>query len=243
MPQDFGTDLVIDGASDSGPFRIDCPRCFVRRRTEGDTSPGGWSLISPVNGPALVQYGPPRPAARATVLLNNFDYRCGDAVTQGGGFTRIGTPLSVDVGDRFVTFRHRHLREEILPLVKAGILHAASLTEFSVNVAPGESDDQALAFSTDVAGLCTFASGAGVSVPMLDLLDGDGAIARRVIPQPVTSRFRRNDIVDDFHLSEFFRVAFDGYVKMKQVHPLGADWPAIAGPSRTPLIWSRSSHL
>jgi hypothetical protein len=216
--QDFGTDLVIDGAIDSGPFHMECARCYVHRQTEGAAGPGGWSLISPVNSPARVQYGPARAAATATVLLNNFDYRCGDAITKDRGCT-IGTALSVDVGDRSVMFRHHRLRKEILPLVKAGILHEASLTEFTVDVAPFESDDQVLAFSADVAGLCTFASGAGVGVPMVDLLDGDGAIARRVIPQPVTSRFRRNDIVDDMHVPELFRVAFDEYVNMKQAHP------------------------
>jgi hypothetical protein len=86
-------------------------------------------------------------------------------------------------------------------------------------VAQRVSDEQVLAFTTDVAGLCTFASGVGVGVPMLDLLDGDGAVARRVIPQPVTSRFRRNDIVDDIHIPEFFGVAFGEYVNMKQAHP------------------------
>jgi hypothetical protein len=54
---------------------------------------------------------------------------------------------------------------------------------------------------------------------MLDLLDRDGTIARRVIPQPVTSRFRRNDVVDDWHLTEFFRVTYDEYVAMKKAHP------------------------
>ena len=192
---------------------------YVHRQTESDPGPGGWSLISPINGPVRVQYGVPRSAARAIVLLSNFDYRCGDAVTQNEGFTRIGTSLSVDVGHRRGTLRHHYLREEILPLVEAGIPQAASLAEFSVDLVPGESDEEVLTFSTNVASLCTFAAGASVSVPMLDLLDGDGAVARRLIPQSVTSRFRRSDVVDDFHLPEFFGVAFDEYVKMKQLHP------------------------
>ena len=217
--QDFGTDLVIDGASDSGLFHMECARCYVHRQIEGAPGPGGWSLISPINGPARVHYGHTRPTATATVLLNNFDYRCGDAVSNDGGFTRIGTPLTVDLDERCVTFRHHRLRKEILPLVKAGILHTASLTEFSVDVARDVSDEQVLAFSTDVAALCTFASGAGVSVAMLDLLDGNGAVARRVIPQPVTSRFRKNNIVDDMHIPEFFGVAFGEYANMKQAHP------------------------
>jgi hypothetical protein len=54
---------------------------------------------------------------------------------------------------------------------------------------------------------------------MVDLFDGDGAVARRVVPQRVTSRFRRNDVVDDMHVPEFFRLAFGEYVNMKQAHP------------------------
>jgi hypothetical protein len=217
--QDFGTDLVIDGTGKSGPFRIECPRCYVYRQIEHVHGHGGWCLISPVNSPARVQYGLPRSAARATVLLNNFDYTYGDSVTSDQGLTRIGAPLTVDIGGRRVTFRHHHLREEILPLVKAEILHAASLTEFSVDVTSSESDDEVMSFCADVASLCTFVSGAGVSVAMLDLLDRDAAIARRVIPQPVISRFRRSGIVDDTDIAEFFHLAFDEYVTMKRIHP------------------------
>jgi hypothetical protein len=159
------------------------------------------------------------------VLLNNFDYRHGDALTNARGFTRIGTPMDVDVGDRRITFRHHPLHNQILPLVKAGILHAASLTQFTVDVRPGESEDETLAFGADVAALCMFASGVGVGVAMVDLLDRDSTVTRRVIPQPVTSRFRRSDIVEDGHLPDFFRVAFDQYVAMKQAH---SSWQRLA---------------
>jgi hypothetical protein len=217
---DFATDLVIDGTCDDGPFHIECPRCYVHRQIEdGPGQSGGWILIRPINSPARVQYGDPRGSTTAVLLLNNFDYQHGDALTNAGGFTRIGTPLNVDVGQRRVTFRHHPLHKQILPLAKAGILHAASLTEFTVDVRPGESEDETLAFGADVAALCTFASGVGVGVAMLDLLDRDGTIARRVIPQPVTSRFRTTDVVDDWHLSGFFRVAYDEYVAMKKAHP------------------------
>jgi hypothetical protein len=166
-----------------------------------------------------VEYGQARPAAGAVVLLNNFDYHNGDAVTNNSGFTRIGAPLVVEVGGRRITFRHRLLHDETLTLVKAGILHAASLTEFAVDMRLGESDDEMLTFGADVAALCTFASGVGVCVAVLELLDHDGTASRRVIPQPVTSRFRRNTIIEDWHLADFFRSVFDQYVAMKQIHP------------------------
>jgi hypothetical protein len=218
--QDFGTDLVIEGTCEQGPFRVECPRCYVYGQIEDAPGQGGgWMLVRPINAPARIQYGSPRPATTAVVLLNNFDYRHGDAVTNAGGFTRIGTPLNIAVGDRRITFRHHPLHEQILPLVNAGILHAASLAEFTVEVRPGESEDEALAFGADVAALCTFASGVGVGVAMLDLRDQDGTVTRRVIPQPVTSRFRRSNVVEDWHLSAFFRTTYDEYVVMRKAHP------------------------
>ena len=70
-------------------------------------------------------------------------------------------------------YRHHPLHNEILPLVTAGILQAASLTEFTVDVRQGESEDHLLTFGADVAALCTFASAVGVSVAMIELLVGD----------------------------------------------------------------------
>lgn len=223
--QDFGRDLVVEGTGDHGSFRIECPHVYVRRPTPSG-SKRGCSLVSPVNGPARIQYGAQRPIARATALLNNFDYTCGDAVsTDTGGFTRIGTPLGLSAGDRHVTVRQRPDRAQLLPLVQAGILRSASLVEIAFEAGPKESDDALLGFSADVAALCAFAAGAAVSVAMLDLLDAEGALVRRLVPQPVTSRFRENDIVEDFLLPRLFSEAFGEYIRMKQAH---APWLKLA---------------
>jgi hypothetical protein len=221
---DFGRDLVIEGTVDHGSFRVECPHVYVRRPTPS-CSNRGCSLVSPVNGPACIQYGAQRPVARATALLNNFDYTCGDAVSTDGGFTRIGTPLGLNAGDRHVTVRHRPDRAQLLPLVQAGILRSASLVEMAFETGPNESDDALLDFSVDVAALCTFAAGAAVSVAMLSLLDAKGALVRRVVPQPVVSRFRENDIVQDFLLPRLFSEAFGKYIRMKQAH---APWLKLA---------------
>ena len=66
--QDFGTNLVIEGTIDSGPFRIECPQCYVRRQIESGATSGGWTLISPVNSPARAEYGAARLVAAATFL-------------------------------------------------------------------------------------------------------------------------------------------------------------------------------
>lgn len=225
--QDFGTDLIIEGHhAEHGPFRIVCPTCYVRHQAKSESGPGGWSLISPVNGPAHIEYAEERPAISATVLLNNFDYRCGDGVDmENGGFTRIGTPFSVNLGTRRVTFRHRSDYEMVQPLVRAEVLSNASLTECCFDVAAGESDDDLLQVAADIAGLCTMAAGAGIGVAMLTLLDADGVPVRRLIPQPIESRYRRNGVIDDFHLPAFFAAVFGEYVAMKQAH---APWRKLA---------------
>ena len=222
--QDFGRDLVIEGAAESGAFRIECAQVYVRKPSRSGEG-SSWSLISPVNGPARIRYGDDRPVGRAVALLNNFDFSCGDSVTRDGGWTTIDTPLSVDAGGRTITLRQRADRPHLLPLVKAGLLHSTSLVEIAFDMRDGKSDDELLAFSADVAALCTFAAGTGVSVAMLDLLDGNGAAVRRVVPQPVTARYRDREIVDDFHLRRLFSEAFAEYRGMKQAH---APWVRLA---------------
>lgn len=222
--QDFGRDLVIEDAAASGAFRIECAQIYVQKPSRSADG-NSWSLISPVNGPARIRYGNDRLVRRAVALLNNFDLSCGDPVTSDGGWTTIDTPLSVDAGGRTITFRQRADRSQLLPLVKAGLLNSTSLVEIAFDMRDGESDDDLLAFSADVAALCTFAAGTGVSVAMLDLLDGDGAAVRRVVPQPVTARYRDREIVADFHLRRLFSEAFAEYRRMKQAH---APWARLA---------------
>lgn len=223
--QDFGANLVIDGTTETGPFHLECAQVYVRKasRFEDDST---WSLISPVNGPVRIAYGTRgAPIRRVVALLNNFDFSCGDAVGEGGGWTRINTPLSVDGDGRHITFRQRAERLQLLALVGAGLLHSASIAEMSFDAHEGESDDAQLAFAADVSALCTFAAGTGVSVAMLALMDEDGGLAQRIIPQPVTARYRERVVVPDFYLPQLFPGAFAEYRRMKQAH---APWGKLA---------------
>lgn len=222
--QDFGGDLVIDGTVESGPFRLECARIYVSKASRFEDG-SAWSLISPVNGPVRMTYGTRGAALRVLALLNNFDFSCGDAVSEGAGRTRINTSLSVDGGGRDVTFRQRADRPQLLPLVSAGLLHSTSLVEIAFDAHDGESDDALLAFAADVGALCTFAAGTGVSVAMLDLMDQEGALAGRIIPQPVTARYRDREVVPDFLLPQLFPNAFAEYRRMKQAH---APWGKLA---------------
>jgi hypothetical protein len=223
--QDFGHDFVLDGTGEHGTFRIECPHVYVRRSLSSDSA-RECSLVSPVNGPARIQYGAPRPAGRVTAVLNNFDYTTGDAVsTAHGGFTRIDTPVGLKAGARQITVRHRSDRTHLRPLVHAGILRSASLVELGFDVDSSEPDDAVIAFCIDAGAILTFAAGTAVSVAMLDILDASGGLVRRVVPQPVTSRFRENGIVADFHLPRLFSETFDEYVGMKHAH---APWLKLA---------------
>jgi hypothetical protein len=217
--QNMGSDLVVAGECDSGAFRLECSTVFVYPRSGDVVAPDIGCLAAPINGPVRISYGRPRDVATATVVLENFDYECGDSNDFGGGFTRIGTPLSVIVAGRQLTFRHRPLHNDLLPLVKAGLLLSAAVTEFSTEPLPDESDEELLAFGRDVASLCTFAIGAGVNVALAEWNDAAGAAVRRVVPQPVAARFRRNEIIDDFSLPEFFESTSAEFIGMKKVHP------------------------
>jgi hypothetical protein len=231
--QDFGRNFVIEGAVEAGAFRIECAQVYVRkpsRSREGSSS----SLISPVNGPARIRYGDDRPLRHAVALLNNFDFRYGDAVTDNGGWTTIDTPLSVDADGRTITFRHRVDRPQLLPLVKAGLLQSTSLVEIAFDTSDGESDDDLLLFSTDVAALCTFAAGTGVSVAMLDLLDRDGDSVRRIVPQPVTARYRDRRLVADSNLRRLFSEALAEWRRMKLAHPPWARLPSYCASLEDP---------
>ncbi len=222
--QDFGADLVIDGTAETGPFRLECGHIYVRKASrfeDGST----WSLISPVNGPVRMTYGTKSSIRRVLALLNNFDFSCGGAVREGGGWTTINTPLSVDGDGRDVTFRQRADRPQLLTLVGAGLLHSTSIVEIAFDAHDGESDDVLLTFAADVAALCTVAAGTGVSVAMLDLTGEEGSLVRRIIPQPVTARYRDREVVPDFFLPQLFSNGFAEYRRMKQAH---APWGKLA---------------
>lgn len=215
--QDLGENLVIEGHVDDVPFVITCPRANVKHMGATARTEGGWSLISPMNAPARIDYHRGGPAIRAVALLNNFDYDTGDVVESDRGWTVIATPFAATVGGRVVTFSHTPMSAGLGPLAAAGVIRSASLVEcaFPVDAA---TDDDVLSFVTDVAGLCTIAADGTVGVAMLTLLDEAGHAVRRIVPQPVTGRYRRNGIVNDRWLSQFLASTYPAFVAMKQAH-------------------------
>jgi hypothetical protein len=211
---DFANDLVIEGTDPLGSFRIHVPQCHVQGDAGAFTR--GWSLAAPINQPVRVEYGPERPVHICKVLLNNFDYACGDAVVTDRGATRQGTRLQFEAGGRLAEFRWRPDHDELLALMHADILPSGSLTEVSFEPRDSETDDDLMQFAQDIAAICTFAVGASVGVAMLEMLDADGAAVRRVVTNPVGSRYCPREVVSDIHLPALFRETFHAYVSMRQ---------------------------
>src|SRR5690606_6591474 len=74
--------------------------------------------------------------------------------------------------------------------------------------------------ASNVAGLSSIALGVGVGVALVDLIDQDGAVVRRVLPQPVMVRYCTNHrLIDDACLPSFFCSTFAEFVDMKARHP------------------------
>lgn len=218
--QDFGADLLMVGDGPLGPFRLECQQVYVTPQTKRAKSGSASCLVAPINGPVLVTYGDDlRAPVAIRIALNNFNYMYGDPVHENGGFTRVGTPLVVSASGRRLTFAHTPRHLEVLSLLKAGVLSQAPITECGFSLNADEPDDEVVALGLDVASLCTFAAGGGVSGAMFDWLDETGGCVRRLVPQPVTSRFRRNDIIEDWRLPDFFDATFAEFRRMKARHP------------------------
>lgn len=210
ITNNFGEDLRIVGLHDGRPFTLASPVCYTRKPASK-----GWSLISPINGPVRIEYSEASPAKIARVLLNNFDYECGDASVSASGFTRMGTSMVVQLTDRKATFSRHADYDSVYPLVHSGLLRSASLTECSFDVL-AESDEDLLRLANDVASLLTIAHGGSVGVAMVELLDADGQPGRRIVTQPVRSRYRDDGIVRDFNLPRLFQESFEAHVTMRQ---------------------------
>lgn len=209
----FAAELHLTGNVGSTEFQLRAPICYTNKPSKGVD--GGWSLVSPINKPVRVSYGVERPIHTAKVLLNNFNYDMGDVVTHERGFTRQGTPLSVQLIDREALFARRPDFDDVFPLVRAGLLRSASLVECGFDVGT-ESDDEILELSNHIATLCTFGAGASIAVAMLEFRDVDGGVVRQLVTQPIRSRYQHSAVVPDWHVPKLFHDSFAEHVKMQQ---------------------------
>lgn len=241
LTNDMAADLQVTGCHDGRVFTLNAPVCYTRR--PGKDQDTGWSLVSPINQPVAINYADTGSATQVRVILNNFDYDCGDAVITSNAFTRVGTPFTVQLTDRKATFSRRSDYSSVYPLLRAGLFRTASLTDCRFDVLGG-TDDELLMLAHDISSLLTIARGASVGVAMLELLDEHGQAVRRIVVQPVASKFRDDALVEDFYLSRLFDESFAEHVKMRRSALPWGKLPSYCGsPDDMPYIEQKFAAL
>jgi hypothetical protein len=172
-----------------------------------------------VNHPATVCYGDPRPIARVSAVINNFDFENGNVATDAQNSTD-KTILRVQAAGRTVDFARRGDYEQVKTLLTIGALHSASLTEFSFAAWDGASDGELAAFAHNIAGLCSLVARQQARVPALSFIDGEGHPVKRLLGDVIESRFRRDYVLRFLHfedgLPKLFVQCFDEYAKLME---------------------------
>ena len=200
-----GSGLTISGDSADGPFELTCPLFHIkassplREKLE-------WAILSPANQPMTIDYKAQRPAAKVSAIINNFDFE--------------GVGLSVDASGRTVQFARCNQYERLRELANTDILRTPALTSFSFDVWAGASEQELMTFAQDVASLCAYAVGQHTGVTVLSLFDQDGQVIRRIIGNPVESRFKRGGILNNSRvpdgITKLFSQCFEEHVKMRR---------------------------
>lgn len=55
LNRSIGEGLTVIGNSMDGPFRLTCPRYYVKAASETEERPG-WAIATPINQPAIISY-------------------------------------------------------------------------------------------------------------------------------------------------------------------------------------------
>jgi hypothetical protein len=217
LSRNFGEGLTVTGDSLDGPFRLHCPRYYVKAASEIGERPG-WAIASPVNQPATISYGDPRPVAAVTAIINNFDFEYGNLPDSGSPGP--GESLRVQAAGRTVDFAWRIGRRQLRRLVDAGLLGTTSFVTFSFEAWPGASDAELSAFAHNVSSLCWYVVGQHTGIPILSFFDADGRVIRRTIFNAIESKVRSSCALQVLHaedgLPQLFRQCFDEHCQMQQ---------------------------
>ena len=217
LSRNFGEGLTVTGDSADGSFRLVCPRYYIRAvSTNGETP--GWAIASPVNQPAMVSYGDPRPIAAVTATINNIDFQDGNVSHEDQhGETEI---LRVVAAGKTVDFAWRSARLHLRRLVDVGLIPTTSLATFSFRAWPGASDAELVTFAHNVSTLCYYVFGQHTGVPILSFFDESGRVVRRILGDVIQSKFRDNCylpvIQADHGLPQLFRQCFEEHCRMQQ---------------------------
>jgi hypothetical protein len=219
LTRNFGKGLSVGGESSAGPFKLNCPMYYVNA-VSGPFEEPGWAIASPVNVPLTIFYGAPRPAARIVAVVNNFDFEDGNVQARGPRSSRREI-LRVTAAEASVDFVWRDDRTQVRRLLDAGILRTASLTTLSFEAWPEAREEDLIDFARDVASLCGIVTKQHTGLPIISLLDAEGAPIKRIVANPVESDFRRDSILQVLHfdrngLPQVFRQCFAEYVTLRK---------------------------
>jgi hypothetical protein len=173
LSRNFGEGLTVTGDSSDGPFCLTCPRYYIDTVSESGEQPG-WAIASPINQPATVTYGEPRPVATITAIINNFDFDFGN-VCHTGDHGRSDT-LRLEAAGSTVDFVWRRGRDQLRRLVDAGLASTASFVTFSFAAWAGASDAELTAFANNVSTLCCYVAGQHTGKPGADYILAEALI-------------------------------------------------------------------
>ncbi|HTU21404.1 MAG TPA: hypothetical protein VMG10_25425 [Gemmataceae bacterium] len=216
VSRNFGQGLAITGDCPDGAFHLECPQYYVRV-TSGAWEEPGWAVAAPINQLATVTYGAPRPVAKVTATINNFDFDYGNLAETGSKQSKV---LRVEASGRTVDFAWRNERVQLRRLVDARIISSTALVTFTFAAWLGASDCELTTFAYNVASLCSYVVRQHTGIPVLSFFDSDGRVVRRTLVQAIQSKIRPSCALPCLHsedgLPKLFRQCFDEHVKMQQ---------------------------
>ncbi len=217
LNRDFGHELTLEGESNEGKFRLHCPRFYVKKAEYSTDERQTWGIATPVNETATLSYGDARPIARVSAVINNFDFDQGNhpADAHSSDDRRI---LRVEADGHSIDFERRDDYEALRTLLDIGTIRSTALVTFSFDSWEGASEADLEAFAHDVKGLCTIVARQQTGLPVLSFLDTNGRPVKRLLGNPIESRYRRSYILDDMHrdssLPKLFRQCFSEFGKL-----------------------------
>ena len=246
LSRNFGEGLSVMGESPDGPFELHCPTYYVNA-VSGPFEEGGWAIGSPVNAPLTITYGPLRPPARIVAVVNNFDFEDGNIQKEDSRSSRRDI-LRVTASGRPVDFVWRDDRVQVRRLLDAGVLRTASLTTLSFEAWPHAREEELIDFAVDVASLCGIVAKQHTGLPVISLLDSDGAPIKRVVGNPVESSFRSGSILPVLHLDQnglpqIFRQCFAEHVKLRKLPLWNRISPYLSGIEDSPYLEGKIAAL
>jgi hypothetical protein len=124
----------------------------------------------------------------------------------------------VEAAGHAVDFVKRPECDQAKMLATLGVLHSASLTEFSFDAWEGASEDDLVTFTHNVAGLCSLVAKQHARVPVVTFLDCDGRPVKRLLGDVLESRFRNSYLIRflnlDRGLPKVFTQCFEEYSRL-----------------------------